>query len=154
MAFLPPPGTLPVPLPSSASVNGTLDAQASVTRDGNGGGGNNGNGGNGIVVKWLELVSKEENNNETSTVSPPPAALADQPTISPPTSPDQPPSTPSSSFTNHLTHDNGQLNPEDFYIARVGWWPDGSIMIQTQNRRQTVLQLLRIDPYTGQREVM
>ena len=53
-----------------------------------------------------------------------------------------------------LTHDNGLIDPEDFYVARVGWWPDASIMVQIQNRRQTVLQLLRVDPHTGQREVV
>ena len=56
--------------------------------------------------------------------------------------------------TSNLTHDNGQIDPDDFYVARVGWWPDNSIMVQIQNRRQTVMQLLRVDPRTGQREVV
>ena len=39
--------------------------------------------------------------------------------------------------------------PMDYYVARVGWWQDGSVMVQVQNRAQSVLQLLRIDPNTG-----
>ena len=35
---------------------------------------------------------------------------------------------------------------EDNYIARVGWWPDGAIMVQTTNRTQNCLQLLHIQP--------
>jgi dipeptidyl-peptidase 4 len=34
---------------------------------------------------------------------------------------------------------------EDNYIGRVGWWPDGSIMVQLTNRTQTCLQLLRVE---------
>jgi len=49
--------------------------------------------------------------------------------------------------------DPAALDPEDFYLARAGWWPDGSVMAQVQNRRQTVLQVLRLDPSTGAREV-
>ena len=37
----------------------------------------------------------------------------------------------------------------DYYVARVGWWKDGSVMVQMENRAQTVLQLLRVDPHTG-----
>ena len=49
--------------------------------------------------------------------------------------------------------DPAALDQEDFYLARAGWWPDGSVMAQVQNRRQTVLQVLRLDPSTGAREV-
>ncbi len=34
---------------------------------------------------------------------------------------------------------------QDNYIARVGWWPDGSIMVQITNRTQSCLQLLRVE---------
>ena len=46
------------------------------------------------------------------------------------------------------------IDPNDYYLARAGWWPDGSVMAQVQNRRQTVLQLLRLDPLTGARQVL
>lgn len=38
---------------------------------------------------------------------------------------------------------------KEYYIARAGWWKDGSVMVQVTNREQTYLQLLRIDPVTG-----
>ncbi len=38
---------------------------------------------------------------------------------------------------------------QQLYVARVGWWPDGSVMVQIEDREQRVLQLLRIDPTTG-----
>ena len=42
----------------------------------------------------------------------------------------------------------------DIYLARVDWAPDGSaIYVQRQNREQTVLDMLRIDPATGASEV-
>lgn len=42
----------------------------------------------------------------------------------------------------------------DIYIARVDWAPDGSaIYVQRQNREQTVLDMLRVDPETGKSEV-
>jgi len=42
----------------------------------------------------------------------------------------------------------------DIYIARVDWAPDGSaIYVQRQNREQTVLDVLRVDPATGASEV-
>ncbi len=42
----------------------------------------------------------------------------------------------------------------DIYIARVDWAPDGSaIYVQRQNREQTVLDMLKVDPATGQSEV-
>ncbi len=38
----------------------------------------------------------------------------------------------------------------DIYVARVDWAPDGSaIYVQRQNREQTVLDVLRVDPATG-----
>lgn len=42
----------------------------------------------------------------------------------------------------------------EYYVCRVGWWPDGTIMAQVENRAQTVLQLLRIDPATGKRAIL
>jgi len=42
----------------------------------------------------------------------------------------------------------------DIYIARVDWAPDGSaIYVQRQNRAQTVLDMLKVDPATGASEV-
>jgi dipeptidyl-peptidase-4 len=41
-------------------------------------------------------------------------------------------------------------DPTDFYLARVDWAPDGSALyVQRQNRAQTVLDMLRVDPDTG-----
>ena len=41
-------------------------------------------------------------------------------------------------------------NRDDFYLARVDWAPDGStLFVQRQNRAQTVLELLTVDPRTG-----
>ena len=41
-------------------------------------------------------------------------------------------------------------DPTDFYLARVDWAPDGSALyVQRQNREQTVLDMLRVDPETG-----
>ena len=38
----------------------------------------------------------------------------------------------------------------DIYVARVDWAPDGStLFVQRQNREQTVLDLLTVDPRTG-----
>lgn len=37
----------------------------------------------------------------------------------------------------------------DIYVARVDWGPDGFIYVQRQNREQTVLDMLRVDPATG-----
>lgn len=50
--------------------------------------------------------------------------------------------------------DGVDMDPADYYIGRVGWWPDDTVMCQVQNRRQTVLQLQRLDPKTGQRTVL
>lgn len=42
----------------------------------------------------------------------------------------------------------------DIYVARVDWAPDGStIYVQRQNREQTVLDMLRVDPATGESEI-
>ncbi len=38
------------------------------------------------------------------------------------------------------------------YLARVQWWPDGSLVAQLQNREQTELRLVRLDPRTGASE--
>ena len=48
------------------------------------------------------------------------------------------------------------LGPEtDIYLARVDWAPDGSVLyVQRQNREQTVLDMLRVDPATGASEVL
>ena len=50
--------------------------------------------------------------------------------------------------------DGVNIDPQDYYIGRVGWWPDDSVMCQVQNRQQTVLQLQRLDPLTGARTVL
>ena len=42
----------------------------------------------------------------------------------------------------------------DIYLARVDWAPDGSALyVQRQNREQTVLDMLKVDPATGASEV-
>ena len=41
----------------------------------------------------------------------------------------------------------------DIYVARVDWAPDGNLYVQRQNREQTVLDVLRVDPATGESEV-
>ncbi len=42
----------------------------------------------------------------------------------------------------------------DIYIARVDWAPDGSaIYVQRQNREQTVMDMLKVDPATGESSV-
>ncbi len=48
------------------------------------------------------------------------------------------------------------LGPEpDIYLARVDWAPDGSALyVQRQNRGQTVLDMLRVDPETGASEIL
>jgi dipeptidyl-peptidase-4 len=37
----------------------------------------------------------------------------------------------------------------DIYVARVDWGPDDYLYVQRQNREQTVLDMLRVDPATG-----
>lgn len=44
-------------------------------------------------------------------------------------------------------------DPEQ-YLARVQWLPDGSLSAQVEDRAQTRLSLLRLDPRTGQRRVL
>ncbi|MEP1422469.1 MAG: DPP IV N-terminal domain-containing protein [Erythrobacter sp.] len=41
----------------------------------------------------------------------------------------------------------------DIYIARVNWGPDGMLYVQRQNREQTVLDMLKVDPTTGESEI-
>ena len=42
----------------------------------------------------------------------------------------------------------------DIYLARVDWAPDGSaLFVQRQNREQTRLDMLKVDPATGESEV-
>ena len=41
----------------------------------------------------------------------------------------------------------------DIYVARVDWGKDGQIYVQRQNRAQTVLYMLRVDPATGESEI-
>ena len=47
------------------------------------------------------------------------------------------------------------LGPDkDIYVARVDWAPDGSaIYVQRQNRAQTQLEMLKVDPATGKGDV-
>ncbi len=43
----------------------------------------------------------------------------------------------------------------DIYLARVDWTPDGSaLLVQRQNRAQTRLDMLRVDPATGRSTVL
>ncbi len=49
---------------------------------------------------------------------------------------------------------NPQIDSNDYYLGRVGWWSDGSIMAQVENREQTILQLLRLDVITGKRSIL
>jgi len=48
------------------------------------------------------------------------------------------------------------LGPErDIYVARVDWTPDGSALyVQRQDRGQTRLDMLKVDPATGRSEVL
>lgn len=48
------------------------------------------------------------------------------------------------------------LGPDrDIYLARVDWAPDGKVLyVQRQNRDQTVLDLLAVDPLTGKSRVV
>ncbi len=41
----------------------------------------------------------------------------------------------------------------DIYIARVDWGADDFLYVQRQNREQTVLDMLKVDPATGESEV-
>jgi dipeptidyl-peptidase 4 len=42
----------------------------------------------------------------------------------------------------------------EYYLARVDWWPDGSVMAQVEDRNQSTLQLLRLNATTGERQVL
>jgi dipeptidyl-peptidase-4 len=47
------------------------------------------------------------------------------------------------------------LGPDaDIYLARVNWLPDGSLAAQILNREQTRLDLVRLDPRSGKRQVL
>ena len=48
------------------------------------------------------------------------------------------------------------LGPDkDIYLARVDWAPDGkALYVQRQNRAQTLLDMLRVDPATGKSQVL
>ncbi len=48
---------------------------------------------------------------------------------------------------------NGE-NPNDFYVARVDWALDGRLYVQRQNRAQTWMDVLRVDPATGASEIV
>jgi dipeptidyl-peptidase-4 len=43
---------------------------------------------------------------------------------------------------------------EDVYLARVHWLPDGGLSAQIENREQTVLDLVRFDPRSGERRTL
>ncbi len=44
---------------------------------------------------------------------------------------------------------------DDIYLARVDWTPDGKVLyVQRQDRAQTRVELLRVDPATGQAHVL
>lgn len=45
-------------------------------------------------------------------------------------------------------------DPEDLYLARVAWMPDGSLVAAIENRAQTRLDLVRFDIRTGARTVL
>jgi dipeptidyl-peptidase-4 len=46
-------------------------------------------------------------------------------------------------------------NDRDIYLARVSWMPDGSaLLVQRQNREQTRLDMLRVDPVTGKSTIL
>lgn len=43
----------------------------------------------------------------------------------------------------------------DIYLARVNWTPDGkTLLVQRQNRAQTVLDMLAVDPATGRSRIL
>ncbi len=45
-------------------------------------------------------------------------------------------------------------DPTDFYIARVDWGPDDYLYVQRQNREQTWMDLLRVNPSSGASEIV
>lgn len=42
----------------------------------------------------------------------------------------------------------------DIYVTRVDWAPDGALYVQRQNRAQSRLDMLKIDPATGSSEIV
>lgn len=42
----------------------------------------------------------------------------------------------------------------DIYLARADWGPDDFLYVQRQNREQTVMDMLKIDPNTGASEIL
>lgn len=42
----------------------------------------------------------------------------------------------------------------DIYLVRVDWGPDDFLYVQRQNRDQTVLDMLKVDPATGKSEIV
>jgi hypothetical protein len=49
----------------------------------------------------------------------------------------------------HTLQDDTKEVEVEYYICRVDWWVDNSIMVQVENRDQNVLQLLRLDIASG-----
>lgn len=100
VAFLPPPvdATSVVPPPQVIPVDDNNDDEGC------------------IVLKWLELVPKIAHNETPSLSMTAPSSSGQISTTS--TTP-----TLSNNSNSNLTHDNGQIDPEDFYIARVGRYP-------------------------------
>jgi dipeptidyl-peptidase-4 len=47
-----------------------------------------------------------------------------------------------------------ELEEGDEYLARVEWFPDGTLSAQVQNRAQTELTLVQFDPRTGKRQTL
>ena len=41
--------------------------------------------------------------------------------------------------------------PEEIYLARVFWWPDGDLGAVVTNREQSAVEVVRFDPETGKR---
>jgi dipeptidyl-peptidase-4 len=52
------------------------------------------------------------------------------------------------------TDGKNEVGGEDIYLARVGWFPDGSVSAQVENRAQTRIQLLRLARETGECTVL
>ncbi|HEY7909037.1 MAG TPA: S9 family peptidase [Thermomicrobiales bacterium] len=50
--------------------------------------------------------------------------------------------------------DLGPEQGQDHYLARVDWFPDGTLTAQIENRTQTTLDLVRFDPQTGARTTL
>ncbi|MCA9655204.1 MAG: S9 family peptidase [Myxococcales bacterium] len=45
---------------------------------------------------------------------------------------------------------DGEEAGDDLYLARVHWMPDGALLAELENREQSRLDLVRLDPATGQ----